>query len=112
MVQAEFSLVLTTVPAETDADVLAATLVAERVAACVSVLPPMQSIYRWQGSVERATERLLLIKTASARVPDLQRRLAELHPYEVPECLVLAIAGGSPAYLAWLAQSMEPPDAS
>ena len=102
----EFVLVLTTFPAEGAADTVARTLVDERLAACVSVLPPMQSTYRWNGNVESAAERQLLIKTKAAQVAALEVRVKELHPYEVPEFLVLTIDAGSPAYLSWLSASV------
>ena len=102
----KFALVLTTFPADGDADAFARTLVEERLAACVSVLPPMQSTYRWQGKVESADERQVLIKTKAAQVAALEVRVAELHPYEVPEFLVLTIEAGSPTYLSWLADSV------
>jgi periplasmic divalent cation tolerance protein len=101
----EFVLVLTTFPADGAADTVARTLVDERLAACVSVLPPMQSTYRWKGTVESAAERQLLIKTKAAQVAALEVRVRELHPYEVPEFLVLAIDAGSPAYLSWLREN-------
>ena len=101
----EFALVLTSIAAEGDADAIAKALVEERLAACVSVLPPMQSTYRWKGTVESAAERQLLIKTKAAQVAALEVRVRELHPYEVPEFLVLAIDAGSPAYLSWLRDS-------
>lgn len=102
----EFALVLTTFPADGDADAFARTLVDERLAACVSVLPPMQSTYRWEGKVESAAERQVLIKTKAAQVAALEVRVAELHPFEVPEFLVLTIEAGSPTYLSWLADSV------
>ena len=105
------ALVLTTVPASHDADALARTLVDEGLAACVSALPPMRSTYRWQGAVEAADERQLLIKTTAARLDELERRLTELHPYDVPELVVLPISSGAAAYLDWLAASCEPPKA-
>ena len=101
----EFALVLTSIAAEGDADAIAKALVEERLAACVSVLPPMQSTYRWKGTVESAAERQLLIKTKAAQVAALEVRVRELHPYEVPEFLVLAIDAGSPAYLSWLREN-------
>jgi periplasmic divalent cation tolerance protein len=101
----EFALVLTTFPADGDAAAFAKALVDERLAACVSVLPPMQSTYRWKGTVESAAERQLLIKTKAAQVAALEVRVKQLHPYEVPEFLVLTIDAGSPAYLSWLADS-------
>jgi periplasmic divalent cation tolerance protein len=98
-------LVLTTLPADHDAEALARRLVDERLAACVNVLPPMRSIYRWKGAVEAADERQVLIKTIASRVAALERRLRELHPYEVPEFVVLPVTGGSHPYLAWVAES-------
>jgi periplasmic divalent cation tolerance protein len=99
-------IVLTTMPAglgeAAAGDTLARTLVDERLAACVSLLAPMTSVYRWQGEVETAVEQQLVIKTARARVPALETRLRQLHPYDLPELLVLE-AGGASAYLAWVA---------
>ena len=102
----EFVVVLTTLPGDADADAFARTLVDERLAACVNVLPPMQSTYRWKGSVETAAERQLLIKTRAAGVAALEQRVRELHPYDVPEFLVIPVNGGSAAYLAWLNESV------
>ena len=101
----EFVIVLTTFPADGDAEALARTLVTERLAACVNVLPPIHSIYRWKAAVEHASERQLVIKTTAARVAALQDRLTALHPYEVPEFLVLPISEGSHGYLSWLTES-------
>ena len=101
----EFVIVLTTLPADGNAEALARTLVTERLAACVNVLPPMLSTYMWQGAVEDASERQLVMKTAASKVADLQERLKALHPYEVPEFLVIPIAGGSRDYLSWLAEN-------
>jgi periplasmic divalent cation tolerance protein len=102
----EFAIVLTTLPADAEAESLARTLVEEGLAACVNVLGPIRSVYRWEGRVEAADERQLLIKTSRARVADLQRRLVELHPYDVPEFLVVGIETGSEPYLAWLASAV------
>ena len=99
-------IVLTTLDARTDAAAFARVLVNERLAACVNVLPPMTSIYRWKGAVEEDSEQQLLIKTTSDRVVALEARFHELHPYEVPEFLVLAVSAGSPAYLEWLGESL------
>ena len=98
------SIVLTTLGADADAAAIARTLIDERLAACVNILPPMASVYRWQGKVEQDREQQMVIKTASHRVADLQTRLRQLHPYELPEFLVLD-ATGSDAYLAWVAES-------
>ena len=99
-------IVLTTLAADADAGTLARTLVAERLAACVNVLPVMASVYRWQGQVEEAREQQLVIKTTADRVPALAARLGELHPYELPEFLVLSAAEGSDAYLRWIRESV------
>ena len=98
-------IVLTTIGSETEALALARTLVDERLAACVNVLPVMVSIYRWKGAVEQDQEHQVVIKTASERLPALETRLRQLHPYELPEFLVLDVAGGA-AYLAWVEESV------
>jgi periplasmic divalent cation tolerance protein len=95
-------LVLSTVADDNRAEALAATLVEERLAACVNVLPPMRSIYRWKGRIERDAERQLLIKTTRDRLEVLERRLGELHSYELPELIVLPVEGGGRAYLDWV----------
>lgn len=81
---------------------LAHTLLDERLAACVNILPPIQSIYRWQDAVERADEILLLIKTTRHRFAALETRIRELHTYDTPEVIAIPIAEGSERYLAWL----------
>ena len=98
-------IVLTTLGAETDALSLARTLVDERLAACANVLPAMVSVYRWKGAVEQDKEHQVIIKTSSDRLSALETRLRQLHPYELPEFLVLD-AGGGAAYLAWVRQSV------
>jgi periplasmic divalent cation tolerance protein len=95
-------IVLTTMPDDARADELARTLVDERLAACVNVHGPMMSTYRWKGKVERDAERQLVIKTTRDRVSALETRLRALHPYELPEFIVIAVDGGSDAYLKWL----------
>src|SRR5215204_6847707 len=94
--------VLTTVPAGSKGEEIGRTLVEERLAACVNILAPMTSIYRWRGAVERDTEQQLIIKTSSARVAAVQARLAALHPYDVPEFLVLSATDSSSAYFEWV----------
>lgn len=101
----EYVLVLTTLPADADGAAFGRTLVEERLAACVNLSPPMESIFRWEGAVERDTERQIIVKTSRERVPDLWERVRELHPYEVPEFLVLPILDGSDAYLRWIGES-------
>jgi periplasmic divalent cation tolerance protein len=95
-------IVLTTI-SEDRADELARTLVDERLAACVNVHGPMTSIYRWRGVVEREPERQLVIKTADDRLAALEARLRELHPYELPELIVVRPESASGAYSAWVA---------
>jgi periplasmic divalent cation tolerance protein len=98
-------LVWTTLGADADARNLADTLVNERLAACVTVQAPMDSVYRWRGSVEHERERQILIKTTTERVSALAARVRELHPYELPEFLVTPILSGSDGYLAWLREN-------
>jgi periplasmic divalent cation tolerance protein len=105
MNQSEAVIVLTTWPAESDPKGMAATLVDERLAACVNILPPMESVYRWKEAVERATERQLIVKSSRQAVARLLDRLTSLHPYDVPEILVLPVTGGGEAYLRWMAES-------
>lgn len=98
-----YQLVLTTCPNQEAADRVAKALVEERLAACVNVLPPMQSTYRWRGKVEAANEQLLIIKTKTADYSRVERRITELHSYELPEVIAIPITDGLPAYLSWLA---------
>ena len=100
-------IVLTTLGAQTDAAALARVLVDERLAACVNILPVMTSVYRWKGTIEEDREQQLVIKTTSDRVEALEARFRELHPYELPEFLVVAATDGSAGYLAWLEESTE-----
>jgi periplasmic divalent cation tolerance protein len=101
----ELALILTTLGADADAAALARTLVEERLAACINVVPGMTSIYRWKENVEQEREQQLLIKTTSGRVEALAARLRELHPYELPEFIVLD-ASASAAYGAWVKESV------
>jgi periplasmic divalent cation tolerance protein len=104
-------LVLTTAATRDEAARLGRTLVEERLAACATLVPAAESIYRWQGKIESSAETLLLLKTASDRVAALEARLLELHSYETPEFLVVEIESGSHPYLAWMQsclQSMDP----
>ena len=95
-------LVITSLPDEASAQVLATMLVAERLAACVNVLAPCRSTYHWQGGIESATEVPLLIKTTTARYAALEAAIRASHPYELPEIIAVPIAHGLPEYLAWL----------
>ena len=101
----QFVIVLTTLPVEGDAEKFAAQLVEEKLAACVNVLPAMRSVYRWKDAIERSDERQLVIKTASCRLTALEARIRTLHPYDMPEFVVIPITQGSVTYLSWLADS-------
>jgi|SRR5215471_19190714 len=101
----ECVLVLTTLPADADGPAFAQALVQDRLAACVNLLPPMESVYRWQGVIEQDTERQVIVKTTLPRVDALWQRVRELHPYEVPEFVVIPIVDGNQAYLQWIADS-------
>ena len=97
-----------TCPDEGTARRIATRLVEERLAACVNVVPEITSIYRWQGALETASECLLIIKTRGERLAVLEQRLVELHPYELPEFVAVAVEGGSAAYLEWLVEETGP----
>jgi periplasmic divalent cation tolerance protein len=99
----ETLIVITNCPDEETANAIALAVVEEQLAACVNILPRVQSIYRWQGSVESAAEIPLLIKATTRNYPALEARIKSLHPYEVPEIIALPIARGLPAYLNWVA---------
>src|ERR1043166_4937523 len=98
-------IILTTLGSGTDASAFARVLVADRLAACVNVLPAMTSLYRWKGAIEEDSEQQLVIKTTSDRVAAIASRFQELHPYELPEFIVLN-AEASAAYAEWLAASV------
>lgn len=98
--------VTTTFPDQAGAQRAAATLVEERWAACAQVAGPVESTYRWEGTVERATEWYCHLKTTLARAPGLRARLRELHPYDTPEIIVLPVVDGDPDYLRWIEGSV------
>lgn len=95
-------IVMTTVVSPEEGTRMGRTLVEERLAACATLLPPIQSIYRWRGEIESSAETLLLLKTCTHQLPALESRLQELHSYQTPEFLVLAVEAGSSSYLEWL----------
>jgi periplasmic divalent cation tolerance protein len=100
-------LVLSTAANTEEARLIADALVERRLAACVNMLGPMQSIYRWKDEVEESQEILLLIKTTAELFPRLRDELKQLHSYEVPECISIDIEDGLPAYLEWIAESVK-----
>lgn len=103
---AEYLQVLTTVGSEEEAERISAALVERRLAACVQVVGPIASRYRWQGEVERAEEWMCLAKTTGARYAELEAAIRELHPYEEPEVVATPIVAGSPGYLAWVGDNV------
>ena len=103
-------LVLTNLPDANAATLLANQLVEARLAACVNILSPCTSVYRWEGLMESATEIPLLIKTTATRYPALEAAIRAGHPYELPEIIAVPIAAGLPAYLGWVATETTPDD--
>ncbi len=102
----EAIVVLTTMEKAEDGERLARLLVERELAACVQLLQPMTSIYRWQGKIEQATEMLLLIKTTRAAYPELEAAIRQDHPYQTPEIIALSIEAGLKDYLDWLTLSV------
>jgi periplasmic divalent cation tolerance protein len=96
-------LVLTNLPDAASARALAEHIVSARLAACVNILAPCRSVYRWQGKVEDADEVPLLIKTSAERYPELEAAIRARHPYELPEIVAVPLSHGLPAYLDWVA---------
>ena len=99
-------LVLTTAGSQQEAHRIAHELVERRLAACVNIVAPVQSIYRWQGKVESSEEWLLLIKTTTGMFSALSQAIHELHSYDVPECIAMSIEEGSENYLNWIGESV------
>lgn len=99
-------LVFTTCGSREEALRIAHELVERRLAACVNIVPQIESVYRWQGKVESATEWLLFIKTKAEHFTRLREALVQLHSYDVPECVEVVIEDGSAAYLEWIADSV------
>lgn len=100
-------LVLITARDGAEASRLAEMLVGARLAACVQILPTIESIYRWQGNVERSEEVLMLAKTTAARFAEMEREVRALHSYETPEVIAVSVSRGSAPYLEWLAASLQ-----
>jgi periplasmic divalent cation tolerance protein len=98
--------VLTTVGSEKEAERISSALVERRLAACVQVLGPIASRYRWRGEVETAQEWLCLAKTEASRYPELEAAICELHSYEEPEIVATPVVAGSQGYLDWIGESL------
>src|ERR1700688_1395862 len=105
-------IVLCTAGSQDEARKIARHLVEQRLAACVNIVPRMESIYRWQGKLESSGEWLLLIKTTVERFPAVRDAIRDLHSYELPECIAISIEEGSPEYLRWLANSLVKDDSA
>ena len=101
-------LVLTNLPDRAVAERLAATLIEKRLAACVNILSPCRSVYRWQGRTEDAEEFPVLIKTTKDRYPELEAAIRAGHPYELPEIIAIPLAGGLSGYLEWVDSETRP----
>jgi periplasmic divalent cation tolerance protein len=99
-------LMLTTVSSRDEANTIATELVSRHLAACVNILGPIASVYRWQGEVERSDEFLLLIKSTESQTLPIQETLRELHSYQIPELISLSIEAGLESYLDWIASSV------
>jgi len=99
-------IVLTTIDSRDAAQKIARALVEQRLAACVNIVGPIESIYRWEKKVETSSEFLLLVKTTAAQFPAVRDALKRLHSYELPECISLAIDDGSREYLQWIESSV------
>jgi periplasmic divalent cation tolerance protein len=99
-------IVLTTAGSREEAEKIAQALVERRLAACANIVGPIHSVYRWQGKVETAAEHLLMVKTTARLFDSVAKVIRELHSYELPECIQLAIEDGSAEYLEWIEQSV------
>lgn len=100
-------IVLTTAGSQDEARRIASVLVERGLAACVNIISQIESIYRWQGKIESATEWLLIIKTEVGLFRRLRDTIQELHSYDIPECMMLEITHGSEPYLKWIKESLQ-----
>src|SRR5215472_18946375 len=99
-------IVFTTAGSQEEAQKMARHLVEHKLAACVNIVPRIESVYRWQGKVESSAEWLLLIKTTVEKFPNVRNAIRELHSYDLPECIAIAVEDGSAEYLDWIADSV------
>ncbi len=105
--RADIQILFCTVPDPETGQRIAGHLVEYRLAACVNLLPGIESVYRWQGKVQRDREALLMVKTRVADYPGVEAAILELHPYELPEIIAVPVTGGLPAYLDWISNNDE-----
>ena len=98
-------IVLTTCGSKEEAEKIARALVERRLATCVNIVPGIESVYRWQGKVESETEWMLVIKTTAGRFEAVREAIREMHSYDLPECIMISIEGGSPEYLKWIEEN-------
>ena len=106
MIEDYFQLIVCTCPDEATAQLIAEQLVDKHQAACVSILPGVTSVYRWQGAVESTQEHMLFVKTTTEHYNKLEATILELHPYELPEIIAVPIADGLAGYLSWIDDSL------
>lgn len=106
----EVLIVCCTFPEVALARQIGTTLVEKQLAACVNLIPAVESIYRWHGRLENSSEVLAIFKTSAATYPDLERELAKLHPYDVPEIVAIQPTAVAASYRAWVLESLTPPD--
>ena len=99
-------IVLTTAGSAEEAQKIARHVVEQRLAACVNIVPKIESVYRWQGKVESSAEWLLLIKTTVEKFPNVRTAIRDLHSYDLAECIAIAVEDGSEEYLDWIADSV------
>jgi periplasmic divalent cation tolerance protein len=102
----EARIVFTTAGSKEEAQKIAQGLVGQKLAACVNIVPQVESVYRWRGKVESAQEWLLVIKTTAAKFPSVRDAIKELHSYELPECVAIEVESGSEKYLRWIEESV------
>ncbi len=112
MTDAQFHMVLTTCPDTESAERIARALVRDGHAACVNIVPAVESIYKWKGKIECAREHLLIIKAPARNYAAIEAHIRALHPYELPEVIAVPIGRGSPAYLGWLDNPDQQPGAA
>lgn len=101
-----YTVVLCTLPSETEAEKIATHLVENRFAACCNIIPGLRSIYRWNDKIESDDEFLLIIKSEAGHYKDIEKAIIALHPYDVPEILAIPVEAGSKPYLEWITQSI------